>query len=105
MKTVRLTVRRGWLAAVIGVLGIIGGARQQVWASSALIPQSIQRHLTAGSAGIPPANFSQPINVTRRLEAAYVFGLTAARKAWSPGFSRLGIRLAPTRHNFGRAAG
>jgi len=59
----------------------------------------------AGSAGILSASFSQPIRVTRRLEAGYVFGLTAALKAWSPGFSRLGIRLAPTRHNFGRAAG
>jgi hypothetical protein len=35
----------------------------------------------------------------------YVFSVPAALKAWSPGFSRLGIRLEPARHKFGRAAG
>src|SRR6266540_2649430 len=32
----------------------------------------------------------------------YVFSVPAALKAWSPGFSRLGIRLEPAGHNFGR---
>ncbi len=34
----------------------------------------------------------------------YVFSVTVALKAWSPGFSRLGIRLEPARHDSGRAA-
>ena len=69
MKTVRISFRRGrgWLAAVIGVLGIIGGARQQVWASSVRIPQSIQCDATVGSAGILPAGFNYPESATRLL--------------------------------------
>jgi hypothetical protein len=65
MKTVRLTVRRGWLAAVIGVLGIIGGARQQVWASSAQLPQPPECGATAGCAGLLPAIFSQAESASR----------------------------------------
>ena len=53
MKTVRNTFRRSraWLAAVIGILGIIGGARQQVWANCASVAQPINCRDTAGSAG------------------------------------------------------
>jgi hypothetical protein len=65
MKIVRTTFRRGWLAAVIGVLGIIGGARQQVWAASAPNRQSIQCDATAGSAGILPAGCIYPESATR----------------------------------------
>ena len=57
MKTVRILSRRGWLAAVIGVLGIIGGARQQVWAGGNPFPQPIGFRANAGTAGILPANF------------------------------------------------
>jgi len=67
MKTVRITSRwgRNWLATVIGILGIIGGARQQVWANNTRLPQPIDRSATAGSAGNLPANFSNPERATR----------------------------------------
>ena len=65
MKTVRLTVRRGWLAAVIGVLGIIGGARQQVWAGSIQLPQPSECSAIAGNAGILAASFNNQQGATR----------------------------------------
>jgi len=67
MKNVRIPFRRGrgWLAAVIGVLGIIGGARQQVWASSIQLPQPTEFGATAGNAGLLPASFSQPPSAAR----------------------------------------
>ena len=67
MKTVRITFSRsrGWLGAVIGVLGIIGGARQQVWASSSRLPQSIERTAASGSAGVLPACFSNQESAIR----------------------------------------
>jgi hypothetical protein len=69
MKNMRIPFRRsrGWLAAVIGVLGIIGGARQQVWASSIELPQPTEFGVTAGSAGILPARLNDPESATRLL--------------------------------------
>ena len=67
MKTVRITFSRsrGWLGAVIGVLGIIGGARQQVWASSAGISLPIERTAASGSAGVLPASLSNQESAIR----------------------------------------
>lgn len=54
MKTVRITFRRGrgWLVTVIGILGIIGGARQQVWASRIQPTETIECRATAESTDV-----------------------------------------------------
>jgi hypothetical protein len=65
MKTVRFFSRRGWLAAVIGVLGIIGGARQQVWASADRISQSTECSQNGGNSGILPASLCNQASTPR----------------------------------------